>query len=267
MNERLLYYKCGNGRLCRKSPQSHVSISAKKRRRTSANGFLRNTHNPSEKGGVYGRYERKNFDDGASVVRKRRLRSRLVSVIAGELGITKGALYRHYKNKRAIFEAIVERMYRLDAERSRRYEVPEETYESAPAAYENISMDSVRKFALAQYAFWTEDEFVRDFRKMLSLLRCTNVPWRSPPIGGNASPSPPTGEKPRSRNIVPCGGAGGGNAPLRKSNAAFAAFRRRQPHPIPVSSKLRLRSNAVRRSTRQQPRPTPSLELCQNEKK
>lgn len=94
-----------------------------------------------------------------------------VSAIAGELGITKGALYRHYENKRAIFEAIVERMYRLDAERSRRYEVPEETYESAPAAYENVSMDSVRKFALAQYAFWTEDEFARDFRKMLSLER------------------------------------------------------------------------------------------------
>ena len=34
-----------------------------------------------------------------------------VSAIAGELGMTKGALYKHYANKRAIFDSIVERMY------------------------------------------------------------------------------------------------------------------------------------------------------------
>ena len=38
-----------------------------------------------------------------------------VSAIAGELGITKGALYKHYKNKRDIFDSIVSRMERHDA--------------------------------------------------------------------------------------------------------------------------------------------------------
>ena len=33
-----------------------------------------------------------------------------VSQIAGELDITKGALYRHYKSKRDIFDCIVQRM-------------------------------------------------------------------------------------------------------------------------------------------------------------
>ena len=32
-----------------------------------------------------------------------------VSQIAGELGMTKGALYRHYKSKKDIFNCIVER--------------------------------------------------------------------------------------------------------------------------------------------------------------
>ena len=32
-----------------------------------------------------------------------------VSDIAGKLGITKGALYKHYKNKRDIFDSIIER--------------------------------------------------------------------------------------------------------------------------------------------------------------
>lgn len=33
-----------------------------------------------------------------------------VSTIAGELGMTKGALYKHYKNKQDIFDSIVARM-------------------------------------------------------------------------------------------------------------------------------------------------------------
>lgn len=48
-----------------------------------------------------------------------------VSAIAGELGMTKGALYKHYKNKRAIFDSIVERMYQIDAEHSQAYAVPQ----------------------------------------------------------------------------------------------------------------------------------------------
>ena len=40
-----------------------------------------------------------------------------VSKIAGELGMTKGALYRHYKNKRDIFDKIFEHICQLDIER------------------------------------------------------------------------------------------------------------------------------------------------------
>lgn len=97
-----------------------------------------------------------------------------VSTIAGELGMTKGALYKHYKNKRDIFDNIVERMYQIDADRSRQYEVPEEKYELASTAYMNVSMDNIKKFAMAQYEFWTTDEFASDFRKMLSLEQYRN---------------------------------------------------------------------------------------------
>ena len=98
-----------------------------------------------------------------------------VSAIAGELGMTKGALYKHYRNKRDIFDSIVERMVQIDAERSRQYEVPEETYEAAPASYRDVSMESIREFTLAQFTFWTEDAFASDFRRMLSLERYRNA--------------------------------------------------------------------------------------------
>lgn len=92
-----------------------------------------------------------------------------VSAIAGELGMTKGALYKHYRNKRDIFDSIVERMVQIDAERSRQYEVPEETYEAAPASYRDVSIESIKEFTLAQFTFWTEDAFASDFRRMLTL--------------------------------------------------------------------------------------------------
>lgn len=98
-----------------------------------------------------------------------------VSTIAGELGMTKGALYKHYKNKRDIFDSIVERMYQLDAERSRQYEVPEEKYEVTSKAYENVSMDSIKNFTVAQFIFWTEDDFASNFRKMLTLEQYRNA--------------------------------------------------------------------------------------------
>lgn len=98
-----------------------------------------------------------------------------VSTIAGELGITKGALYKHYKNKRDIFDRIVARMYQVDAERAQEYEVPEETDEAAPNAYENTSMDQIKKFTIAQFTFWTEDDFASNFRKMLTLEQYCNA--------------------------------------------------------------------------------------------
>lgn len=97
-----------------------------------------------------------------------------VSNIADRLGITKGALYRHYKNKRDIFDSIVERMYEIDAKRSVQYNVPKDTYETDALSYKNVSWDSIKQFTVAQFVFWTEDSFASDFRKMLMLEQYRN---------------------------------------------------------------------------------------------
>ena len=93
-----------------------------------------------------------------------------VSTISGELGMTKGALYKHYKNKRDIFDSIVERMYKIDAERSVQYKVPDGLKKEGIA----VSWDTVKQFTVAQYKFWTEDDFAQNFRKMLTLEQYRN---------------------------------------------------------------------------------------------
>ena len=92
-----------------------------------------------------------------------------VRTIAEELGMTKGALYRHYKNKRDIFDSIVERMIRIDEERAHAHQMPAEKYDTMPDAYENATVENIQKYTIEQFKFWTEDEFASHFRKMLTL--------------------------------------------------------------------------------------------------
>ena len=92
-----------------------------------------------------------------------------VSEIAGELGITKGALYKHYKNKKDIFDSIVKRMKEMDFERAVEYEMPEEAACDAADKYKDMPLDKIKKYAIAQFSHWTEEEFSSLFRKMLTV--------------------------------------------------------------------------------------------------
>ena len=66
-----------------------------------------------------------------------------VSEIAGALGMTKGALYKHYKNKRDIFDHILIRMEQRDAEQAGNCEMPEGTLEEMEEQYRDISMEQI----------------------------------------------------------------------------------------------------------------------------
>ena len=92
-----------------------------------------------------------------------------VSQIAGELDMTKGALYRHYKSKRDIFDCIVQRMEQQDGERARENEVPEESIEKTPEEYQNVSLDDFVEYSKSMFEYWTEDDFASSFRKMLTI--------------------------------------------------------------------------------------------------
>ena len=101
-----------------------------------------------------------------------------VSGIASALGITKGALYRHYQNKRDIFDSIVRRMEERDRQQSAEHGVPEGTAEEMPDVYEAADPQNILAFSKAMFRYWTEDEFASNFRKMLTLEQ-----FRSPEMG------------------------------------------------------------------------------------
>ena len=92
-----------------------------------------------------------------------------MSDIAGKLGITKGALYKHYTSKQEILDSIVERMNKMDYERAEEYEMPETEPDGFAEAYLQTPIEKIRTYSKAQFDHWTKEYFSSNFRKMLTL--------------------------------------------------------------------------------------------------
>ena len=89
--------------------------------------------------------------------------------IADKLGVTKAALYKHYKNKQEILDNIVEKMNQMDRERTAEYEMPEGNREDVIKEYQSTALEKIRQFTKVQFLHWTQEEFPCCFRKMLTL--------------------------------------------------------------------------------------------------
>lgn len=89
--------------------------------------------------------------------------------IADQLGVTKAALYKHYKSKQEILDSIVEKMNQMDRERVKEYDMPEGNMEEVIEGYQSTALDKIRQFTKVQFLHWTQEEFPCCFRKMLTL--------------------------------------------------------------------------------------------------
>lgn len=89
--------------------------------------------------------------------------------IARELGITKGALYKHYTGKQEILDSIVEKTEKADYERAEEYEMPETEPNGFAEAYMQTPIEKIRAYSKAQFDHWTKGRFSSNFRKMLTL--------------------------------------------------------------------------------------------------
>ena len=92
-----------------------------------------------------------------------------MSDIAKQLGITKGALYKHYRSKQEILDRIVERMNEMDYARAAEYEMPETEPDGFAEAYLHTPIAKIRTYSMAQFDHWTKEPFSSNFRKMLTL--------------------------------------------------------------------------------------------------
>jgi AcrR family transcriptional regulator len=94
--------------------------------------------------------------------------------IGKAIHITKGALYRHYADKRAIFLSIVQRMAERDCERAGQFSMPQEICGENAKSYRATTLESLKNYAEAQFDYWTADKFASAFRRMLMLEQFRN---------------------------------------------------------------------------------------------
>ena len=101
-----------------------------------------------------------------------------MSDIAGRLGITKGALYKHYCSKQEILDCIIARMNQMDYARAEEYEMPETEPDGFAEAYLRTPVEKIHAYSVAQFRHWTEEKFSSDFRRMLTVEQ-----YRDPEMG------------------------------------------------------------------------------------
>lgn len=90
--------------------------------------------------------------------------------IAHELQITKGAIYKHFKNKQDILDAIISKMEENDQRFAEQFIMPIHVLSlEEKEAYQKVTIKQVIDFSLAMFTYWAEDEFASLFRKMLTI--------------------------------------------------------------------------------------------------
>lgn len=101
-----------------------------------------------------------------------------VTEIADAVGIKAPSIYKHYKNKRDIFDSIIKRINEMDSEYAKSYEMPEETMEEDGDSYKNVPIEKISAYTKMMFLHWTEEEFSSRFRKLLTLEQ-----YKTPEMG------------------------------------------------------------------------------------
>ncbi len=93
------------------------------------------------------------------------------SAIAGKLGMTKSALYKHFPDKRAIFDSLVDETLEGHREAVLSSGIARNPEEAAAQAYASATPKDMAALGEALFTHWTTNESAVLFRRMLSLER------------------------------------------------------------------------------------------------
>ena len=92
-----------------------------------------------------------------------------VADIAGKVGIKAPSLYKHYKNKQAIFDAIIEEMNRRFLEQAGALQINGADAAADAEIYKDISEEQLIALGNNLFLYFLHDDYTRRFRKMLTI--------------------------------------------------------------------------------------------------
>ena len=97
-----------------------------------------------------------------------------VGQIAEGVGIKAPSLYKHYKSKQDIFEAILEEMRNRYDKEAAHLNMTGYDFLVDFKLYNNISEDELVKMGIGLFSFFLHDEYECKFRKMLTIEQFSN---------------------------------------------------------------------------------------------
>ena len=92
-----------------------------------------------------------------------------VGDIADRVGIKAPSLYKHYKNKQAIFDAIIDEMNKRFEEQAKAMQINGTDAAADAGIYKSLSEDQLLKLGREFFLYYLHDDYTRKFRKMLTL--------------------------------------------------------------------------------------------------
>ena len=97
-----------------------------------------------------------------------------VGDIAERVGIKAPSLYKHYKSKKAIFDAIIDKMNESFAEQAKAMNINGSDAAADSAIYESMSEDNLLVLGCQFFRLYLHDDYIKRFRKMLTLEQFNN---------------------------------------------------------------------------------------------
>lgn len=92
-----------------------------------------------------------------------------VGDIAERVGIKAPSLYKHYKSKRAIFDAIIEEMNRRFDEQAKAMNINGSNAAADSEIYKNMSEEHLLGLGRQFFLYFLHDDYNKRFRKMLTI--------------------------------------------------------------------------------------------------
>lgn len=92
-----------------------------------------------------------------------------VGEIAERVGIKAPSLYKHYKNKRAIFEAIIDEMNKRFEEQAKALNINGTDAAADSKIYQDMSEENLLVLGRQFFLYYLHDDYNKRFRKMLTV--------------------------------------------------------------------------------------------------
>ena len=113
--------------------------------------------------------KQKILDEALTLFSERGYANVYVADIAERVGIKAPSLYKHYKSKQAIFDAIIDEMNRRFREQASMLNISGEDASADAKMYKNISEEELIAIGKNLLLYFLHDDYTRRFRKMLTI--------------------------------------------------------------------------------------------------